>query len=265
MIAVRPLRLALPALLLAIAVSGCAGTHAGRSPVRPIPAGRVGSLVNYGREILDDTPKYAKGYVTADMSCQACHLDSGTKSRGGTLVGLYAQFPQWNGRAHRVIALQDRIAECFLYSMNGRPPAYQSKEMEALVAYIAWLSRGTPVGTKPNPAVRIARFAPPGAPSARRGTQIYAQKCEMCHGANGAGVSGRYPPLWGPKSFNNGAGMHKLGMMAGFVKYNMPANAPGTLTKQQSYDVSAYVLSHSRPKFDKNELVTFPAQRAGYF
>ena len=32
---------------------------------------------------------------------------------------MYGRFPQWNSRAHRVIALQDRIAECFLYSMNG--------------------------------------------------------------------------------------------------------------------------------------------------
>jgi cytochrome c len=29
--------------------------------------------------------------------------------------------------------------------MNGMPPAYNSREMEALVAYIAWLSRGQPV------------------------------------------------------------------------------------------------------------------------
>ena len=45
----------------------------------------------------------------------------------------------------------------------------------------------------------------------------------------------------------------------------MPKTAPGTLSDQESYDVSAYVLSHSRPKFDKTKAVTFPPQDAGYF
>ena len=89
-----------------------------------------------------------KPYVRAQMSCAACHIAAGTQPRGGSFIGLYGRFPQWNKRAHRVIALQDRIAECFLYSMNGKPPAYSSKAMIAIVAYIAWLSRGVPVGAK---------------------------------------------------------------------------------------------------------------------
>ena len=35
--------------------------------------------------------------------------------------------------------------------------------------------------------------------------------------------------------------------MAGFVRYNMPANAPGTLTDRQAFDVAAFVLAHPRP------------------
>jgi cytochrome c len=45
----------------------------------------------------------------------------------------------------------------------------------------------------------------------------------------------------------------------------MPQNAPGTLTDQEAYDVSAYVLSHARPKFDKKRLVQFPAKPAADF
>jgi thiosulfate dehydrogenase len=186
------------------------------------------------------------------------------KPRGGSFVGIAAQFPQWNARAKRVISLQDRLAECFLYSMNGHPPAYSSREMEAMVAYIAYLSRGAKLGSPPDPAARIAHYNPPAKPDKTRGAQIYAQKCSMCHGANGAG-SNAYPPLWGPTSFNGGAGMHRLWTMAGFVRYNMPQNAPGTLSDQEAYDVSAYVLSHSRPKFDKRKTITFPSQDAGYF
>lgn len=86
----------------------------------------------------------------------------------------------------------------------------------------------------------------------------------MCHGANGGG-SAQIPPLWGSASFNDGAGMHRLRTMAGFIRYNMPANAPGSLTDRQSFDIAAFVLSHSRPKFDRSKLVEFPAASAAYF
>lgn len=229
-----------------------------------VPAGHVGDLVRYGYELIMHTRTHLKPYITANMDCAACHVNGGTKARGGSFVGIAAQFPQWNTRARRVISLQDRLAECFLYSMNGRPPAYNSREIEAMVAYITYLSRGAKLGSKPDPAVRIAHFNPPAAPDPKRGAQLYAQKCSMCHAANGAGSSA-YPPLWGATSFNNGAGMHRLWTMAGFVRYNMPQNAPGSLSDQEAYDVSAYVLSHARPKFDKSKTVTFPAQNAGYF
>lgn len=229
-----------------------------------IPAGHVGEMVRYGYELIMQTRTHLKPYVTANMDCAACHVNAGMKPRGGSFVGIAAQFPQWNTRAKRVISLQDRLAECFLYSMNGRPPAYNSREMEAMVAYITYLSRGSKLGSKPDPAVRIAHFNPPSTPDPKRGAQIYTQKCSMCHGANGAGSTG-YPPLWGATSFNNGAGMHRLWTMAGFVRYNMPQSAPGTLSDQESYDVSAFVLSHSRPKFDKTKAVRFPSQDAGYF
>ena len=97
--------------------------------------------------------------VRVRMNCAACHLGGGTIARGGSFVGTYSQFPQWNKRSHRVIALQDRLAECFLYSMNGTPPAYQSKEMIALVAYISWLSRGTACSLRPPASLALHRSA----------------------------------------------------------------------------------------------------------
>ena len=143
------------------------------------------------------------------MSCDACHSPAGTRPRGGSFIGIYGRFPQWNRRAHRVIALQDRIAECFLYSMNGtahRPMT--SKAMIAIVAYIAWLSRGTPIGAKqPRGRPRTSSRCRRASPSIARGAALYASKCSTCHQANGAGFAGIYPPLWGPRSFNQGAGM----------------------------------------------------------
>lgn len=264
------------AAIAALLLTACGGSQQ-QAPQQPatqgtfdpqaVPSGRPGGvsdMVRYGYELMVHTRAHLKPYVAVNMDCAACHVNAGTKARGGNFVGIAAQFPQWNTRAKRVISLQDRLAECFLYSMNGHPPPYHSREMEAMVAYITYLSRGYKLGAQPDPALRIAHYNPPAKPDPKRGAQIYVQKCSACHGANGAGSSA-FPPLWGSGSFNNGAGMHRLWTMAGFVRYNMPQNAPGTLNDQEAYDVSAYVLSHKRPNFNKNRIIVSPPEHAGYF
>jgi thiosulfate dehydrogenase len=131
---------------LFLALQGC--SHTEQTPLydpKALPTGPVGQSIQYGYALIVKTHRLMKGYVRADMEWAACHINAGMQPRGGSFVGVYSRFPQWNKRAHRVIALQDRIAECFLYSMNGKPPAYNSKPMIAIVSYIAWLSRGTPV------------------------------------------------------------------------------------------------------------------------
>ena len=230
----------------------------------PMPTGPEGALIAYGRDIVRDTPRFARAYIRAGMSCEACHLGAGTQAHRGSFRGIYALFPQYNRRAGHFITLQDRLAECFLYSMNGTPPAYSSREMIALTAYIAYLSRGAPVGIG-FPGQRLVSFVPGRAPSVATGARVYESRCVACHGATSAGV-GSYPPLWGPKSFNSGAGMHRLTTMSAFVRYNMPyGSAPNTLSKQEAYDVSAFVLSHARPGFDRTRKIAFPAQAAGTF
>lgn len=254
--------------LTCCALAACAaGRPAAQAPLydeRSLPSGAPGALIRYGHDIIVHTRAHMPHNVVANLDCEACHIAGGTKPKGGSFAGIYGQFPQWNARAHRMIALQDRLAECFLYSMNGTPPAYNSREMVALVAYIAYLSRGVPVGATPDPAIKLTKFSPPQTPSVTRGAALYAQHCSACHGSSGAG-SAAIPPLWGDRSFNAGAGMHRLWTMAAFVRHNMPQNAPGSLTDQQAYDVAAYVLSHARPKFRAARAVAFPAQPAKFF
>ena len=229
-----------------------------------IPAGPKGELIAYGRDLLTQTPKYAGSYITARMSCAACHPRAGTQAHAGSLVGAYAMFPQWNRRAHRFIALQDRIAECFLYSMNGHPPAYYSREMVAITAYIAWLSRGAPTGTGIAGQEPVA-VHPAQPPDADRGKNVYAARCVSCHGPSGNGLGLTYPPLWGPQSFNDKAGMSRMDRIVPFVKAAMPQNSPGSLTDQEAADVAAFILSHPRPHFDRNRAIEFPPEPASYF
>ena len=58
----------------------------------------------------------------------------------------------------------------------------------------------------------------------------------------------QFPPLWGPNSYNWGAGMHRVNTAAGFIKANMPFGRGGTLTDQQAWDVAAFVNSRPRPQ-----------------
>jgi thiosulfate dehydrogenase len=55
-----------------------------------------------------------------------------------------------------------------------------------------------------------------------------------------------FPPLWGPDSFNDGAGMHRVLTAARFIKARMPFGQPG-LTDEQAFDVAAYINSQPRP------------------
>jgi thiosulfate dehydrogenase len=252
-------------LALAAVLSGCSSRAPALYDPRALPTGPVGDSIAYGYAIIVKTHHLMKPYVRADLACADCHIAAGTKPRGGSFIGTYARFPQWNKRARRVIALQDRIAECFLYSMNGRAPAYSSKAMIAIVSYIAWLSRNTPVGAKLPASDRYVEPLPSALPSAARGGAVYGQRCAKCHGLDGQGVPGTYPPLWGARSFNDGAGMAHIDRMTGFVRYNMPYDSPGSLSLAQAYDVAAFVLRHARPHFRKNALVLMRPLPAKYF
>lgn len=257
-----------------LAVAACSGGNTGGSDSAPtgalydpqaLPSGPVGESIAYGNKIVTSTQIVMKDNVRARMACAACHLAGGTQARGGSFVGTYGRFPQWNKRAQRVIALQDRIAECFLYSMNGRPPGYASKAMVAVVAYVAWISRGVPVGAPQKASDSFMEPLPGASPDLTHGAAIYTKSCASCHGADGAGAGNVFPPVWGTASFNSGAGMAHIDRMTGFVHYNMPQNAPGSLSLQDAYDVSGYVLSHKRPAFQGNVLVTSSPEPAKFF
>src|SRR5260370_32349537 len=69
----------------------------------------------------------------------------------------------------------------------------------------------------------------------QRGEAIYAAQCAACHGSEGNGVGSTIPPLWGPESFNDAAGMYGIENMAAFVVKNMPPTSPASLTPPQPF------------------------------
>jgi hypothetical protein len=71
---------------------------------------------------------------------------------------------------------------------------------------------------------------PKRAASVEAGQTVYGARCSACHGTDGLGLLATgekakgylFPPLWGPDSFNNGAGMHRVLTAARFIKARMP-------------------------------------------
>lgn len=217
-----------------------------------IPHDSLGASIRRGLALLthtsDSLPKYAPGSIT----CSSCHLNGGRNPDAAPLTGSHARFPKYLDRSGAVVGLADRVNYCITRSLAGSRLPHDSREMQDILAYIAWLSRGVPVGE--GPKLAGAAGLPPMPAGLRgdrtRGEQVYAAKCVSCHGTNGEGnrtVTPVLPALWGPKSFSVGASMARQSRMASFIWHNMPLGLGKTLTHQEAFDVAAYVASQPRP------------------
>ena len=226
--------------------------HAGMAWIPPsegsIPSGPHGDSIRRGALLFDETPLYAERFTRAKVSCSSCHAEGGIQPYASPVVGLPALFPMYNARAGHIISLKDRIEECFVRSENGRPIDSNGQQMQALVDYINWLS--TP---EPNHQKFIGRglvALPDLKPDPEHGAAIYTAQCAGCHGQHGEGKAPLFPPVWGPDSFNDGAGINGIPKMAAFVQHNMPQNRMGILSPQDAYDVAAFIHTQPRPAFD---------------
>jgi cytochrome c len=151
-------------------------------------------LIRYGQQIVGDTARHigrnatdpAKRYAGNDLACSHCHINSGLKPFGIPLVSTFATFPMMVDE--HVMSLAQRINGCMTRSMNGRPLPTDSREMEAIVAYLQFIGRKTPQG------VRVAGMglpplrAPARAPAPVQGEKVYASQCAKCHKDQGQGA-----------------------------------------------------------------------------
>ena len=244
-------------LVLALLLPGTAAVAAPAPafhppPLAALPPGPFGREVKLGEEIFRHTHRFAGRYVGADLRCSNCHLDGGRLAGSAPLWAAWVAFPAYRGKTKSVNTFGQRLQGCFHYSMNGTPPPLGGKVLIALEAYSAWLATGAPVRAHLAGRGYPKLPKPAAAPSYAAGKVVFAQHCALCHGADGAGqrAGGRqvFPPLWGPHSFNWGAGMGSIANAAAFVKANMPLGAGGSLTDRQAWDVAAYLDSQDRPQ-----------------
>lgn len=217
-----------------------------------LPDDDYGKVIRLGQQVFMETGKYASRYVGNNLTCANCHLDAGRKADSAPLWASFIHYPAFRKKTGQVDTLASRIQGCFQYSMNGKTPPADDEIITALQTYAFWLAKGAPVGT-PVPGSGYPKLKKPAQPADyTRGEKVYAQNCALCHGADGlgqrAGNTQVFPPLWGPKSFNWGAGMHQLANASGFIQANMPLGKGGTLSEQDAWDVAAFMNSHERPQ-----------------
>jgi len=222
----------------------------------------IKDAVMLGYHILKETNKYAGAYVGNALSCTNCHFNAGLtrggKNGGLSLVGVGATYPAYKKRENYAVDLVTRTNDCFERSMNGTPLPANSKEMTAIVTYYQWISRGLPIYAK-IPWLGLKLLQSSHKPDKAAGAKVFAQKCVMCHGSHGQGTPAA-PPLWGPQSFNDGAGMAKLPKFAAFVHLNMPRENPD-LSVAQALDVAAHVTTQARPHFHKQPAAMTQARK----
>jgi thiosulfate dehydrogenase len=199
-----------------------------------------------GRALLLATRDSLPHNVGNALRCASCHLDGGLRPDAMPWVGAFARFPQYRPRSGKVDLIEDRINDCFRRSMNGRALPAAGGDMRDIVTYFAFLSSGTPVGADVE-GQGLPRIQPlNGDPT--RGAGVFAATCVRCHGANGQGTA-LAPPLWGPRSYNVGAGMARINTAASFIHALMPIDRAQRLNAQQAFDVATYINTRPRPDF----------------
>ena len=217
-----------------------------------IPEGPMGDMIRKGEQIFLHTGANAKAFVGNSLNCVNCHLDAGRQPHSAPLWGAYTQYPTYRSKTKSVDTFSERLRGCFMYSMNGKAPPDGHEVLVALESYAYWMAKGSPVGEK-LPGGGYPKLAKPAqSPDYERGAKVFEAKCALCHGADGQGQrSGEvqnFPPLWGPKSYNWGAGMGEIDKAAGFIKANMPLGLGNSLSDQEAWDVATYIDSQERPQ-----------------
>jgi mono/diheme cytochrome c family protein len=90
---------------------------------------------------------------------------------------------------------------------------------------------------------------PPGSGTAAQGANVYAEKCSSCHGDKGVNPARGFLPMVGPSKFDRINTMKTVPYykyattLFDVVRRSMPFPMPRTLTDDEVYAVSAYILA----------------------
>jgi mono/diheme cytochrome c family protein len=105
------------------------------------------------------------------------------------------------------------------------------------MAIVAACGGAAPTSTpKPEPTTEPTTAGPQTPQQVTAGMQIYDSQCARCHGANLD--DGFAPKLSKPTLVKRGTAQE----LFDYIRQNMPRGNPGSLSEQEYYDVTSYLL-----------------------
>jgi len=127
--------------------------------------------------VLDGEALWRRAEGPAGKSCASCHGEA----RAG-MRGVAARYPAFDTARGRPVDLEGRINLCRTERQEGPALVYESRELLALTAYVAYQSRGRPIAVADDPKTR---------PFLAAGREIFERRqgqlnlsCAQCHDDN---------------------------------------------------------------------------------
>ena len=116
--------------------------------------GKEREAVTFGEDIIVNTSVYFGPHgsvapITNGMNCQNCHLNAGKKNWGNNYSAVFSTYPKYRDRSGAMETIYKRVSDCFERSLNGTAPDSNSKEYQAIYAYIRWVGKDVKKGEKP--------------------------------------------------------------------------------------------------------------------
>lgn len=229
-----------------------------------VPEGPLGEAILRGYDLVNDTSTVLRSEAASvedgekrvnELSCTSCHAGAGMDENSSSMVGVSSVYPMFIPRSGKILTLEDRINGCMVRSMNGEKFEKGDDDLNAMVAYLTYISEGIPSEMNADlPWRHKNNMDNVPVPSIDDGEELYAQSCIACHAGDGAGTgSNTGPALWGSGSFNDGAGIARMSKMAGYIQNNMPIGGENTLSDQEASDLAAYILSQDRDEYPNHD------------
>jgi sulfur-oxidizing protein SoxA len=174
---------------------------------------------------------WAKKAGTADKSCADCH------GAVASMKGVAARYPAIPKDANTPLDLEGRINLCRAENQKAERLPPESRELQALLAYVAHQSRGLPIAPPADP--RLDAFRDQGAEIYRRRQGQLNLSCAICHDDNaGKKLAG----VTIPEAHPTGYPIYRLEWQGlGSLKRRLRNCLIGIRAETYAYDAPEYV------------------------
>jgi len=128
--------------------------------------------------------------------------------------------------------------------------------MKRALAALALLLAATPLQAQDNSNLRSDLTGVYTAAQAERGHQLYINRCARCHGlgSTGGGGGGGGAPAFGGENFTADFEGYTLFDIENRINTSMPRDQPGSTTRVQATDLTAFILSVTHVPPGRTEL-----------